>query len=555
MRKHQSIKKVEEELERKSMSLILDRPCINNYSKRKSNINESAFNRLYQNCKNKTDKKYETNTFVPSIDESSKKIIRKERIDKILYDDAIKRQNKDQNDLNEINKKEPESKSSKQYKLAEKKLERDFNVIIENNLNNLNSEIINTEDFKTLLEELGFMNKINSDKEKCLFDKLIDYIKNEDSNIEKKVALLALKAIMNFDITDISISNYEKNQTERLKNLRLHKHFYKFFINKLSNAMKNSKIVEIKLNLEQSNHQPILLENSKKLSKINRDQLLGNCSNIDSDKEIKESLSSPDQVPLQKEIQYIQKIDSNVIDSIRQRSKEQKIKKQTEITKRQVEKECTFKPKINERPRSNINIQRKENYPSSNSSKINPISMNSIIQKKLGIELDNNNLKDCTFKPIINGYTKLSKNGPKIIPRKVESVVQRMQKARKEKERIINKLMRLQGQTILFTEVASLKFKSAFKDQKSFNQKTRVRKVEKLAEQKLNNTLSLVRLKDENVSFLQKSTSQASMNNNEEKEPLLCIDVNLEKGKVDQIVYYEGDSSEKLAKDFSFKNG
>ena len=112
----------------------------------------------------------------------------------------------------------------------------------------------------------------------------------------------------------------------------------------------------------------------------------------------------------------------------------------------------------------------------------------------------------------------------------------------------------MQGRYNPLNEVTLSKFKTSFKDkrftiQKSFNQK-----IEKFAEMKLENTLSIDRLKNESSPFLPKSNSQASMSNCEEKEPLLCIDVNLEKGKVDQITYYEGDSSEKLARDFSLNN-
>ena len=536
--------------------------------------------------KNSDNEKY----FIPQISERSKMILRIDNIDNILYKDAVRRMQK-----NEINKLETNNEelsklvNSKQNLIyMEKHFNKNFKKVSKKYFGKNGK--LELEEVKAILQNLGLIKESQED-ENYLLDIWSILGGNENSYILDEHLKYLLKIILRIELSNsilkcsspsINSANCKLNlniSQDEIKKLQMH--FAGLNINKNVYLIKDENECIKNSILKTQRNKPNILKNSSELA------------NKAINKLIEQSQSDDSCFPLFHESQKSQNsiMDIHEIMKLHQKVKENKIMKQKEEMERKICDECTFSPRINET--SNI-LNSKNQFSARYLEKKKLIRIDRTADDK---EFEKNKEK-CTFKPQINS-SKASPNRIKEcgMPKNFEKVIERLKKGNEEKQKFIHSNERFEGTTCLKLDITSNKFINIFKNSNNLN-KTKSPSMNCKGElnklnpsKKLNKKLIKTHNKSKNsnlnissnfsnsrtideegkdkqkklVEFQKKllcdilSKGQNSPQNKscasiKKRNPILFLEVNIGENKSERIVIYEGDSAEKLAKDFSQKH-
>lgn len=304
-------------------------------------------------------------------------------------------------------------------------------------------------------------------------------------------------------------SSWEPNSLEEVRVLQ--RKFEIFYLNKLSSdrQKKPSKTPENKRN------RPSISPISQMLALHHREKLLNEVLYLVHNNEEIEGLEFK---PSENKI--LNNVDLMVLQRKIQKLHHQYLQEENE---KKVTEKCTFNPEINssKTPKNRSRMNSFSNNNNNNNNK--PLMMKNKKDKDpLEIEFERAK-KECTFKPEIKKKAKSTVN--KGLPVKNEKkTVERMRNARLEKEFI--ETCRQRGM-----------HSSHFTREKQQNFEL--------------TTTSTVSPKNANEDIIAMETTTKE----EEKVPLLFVDVNLGTNKNERIVIYDGDRSDVLAKEFCKTHG
>ena len=175
--------------------------------------------------------------FQPTINKKSHNIARPDKIDKILYDDAIRRKNKPpQTPLSPVHK----FMNVNSEKVLIDKFKREFNeALIE--LNMQESEKINYNQVLELFRILDFIREENEEQDRGSTLKVWKiFTEEEDFSVPKDSILAVSMGIMGLFEDWMSADTLETFKVSREEAAKLHKRFEQLYKNKISVAGKNN---------------------------------------------------------------------------------------------------------------------------------------------------------------------------------------------------------------------------------------------------------------------------------------------------------------------------
>ncbi|CAD8122345.1 unnamed protein product [Paramecium sonneborni] len=550
--------------------------------------------------------------FKPVIQQKSSNIVRNQKVEDILYQDAQRRQQKqrevqEQKNTPKVVTVNVKYTSNNSEKIVAQKFIREFETVIDWIFDQTGQERPSNVSFSIdylklgeILQRLGFINQLqakeNNEKaveyenlrlseERALLCEIWTVLRGDElGGISKRnlcLFLLTLIGITDFKIKELpsaqneEVPNYQKSiQPQQHKIVTAHQPNDRpklgtidkdgniiFTFEETKKIQKQFDILyrnrlgceELKkTNWKDENpYKPQILEQSKQLASQFREKLLEESANLIDNQLIKVNIPENGQIShadllvlQQKTVEY---------------HKEQK---KQEIIQQELDK-CPFKPQL-------LNSQNNDERKSSSKKQDKYLQLYSLAKPATQkrdrtteeIEYEKQ-LEECTFQPDLSNKTnQQQKSDSHYVNKNVDKTVQRMKQARQRREEVQGMLERgyksVKGTQNQQNSVQQIQQKKESRNDlqnqiKQTSQSSRQKSMQSQESQQMNTFQSQNFHMDESQPKEEQSDVRSG-SQQDERIPLLFVDVNLGPNKTERIVVYEGDQSCDLAARFAHEH-
>jgi len=444
----------------------------------------------------------ESLSFIPTIHKKSKKIVRDEKVENLLYYDALRRQHKVVE--NSKNTKKPSSVaplSSASKRAVATRFIKEFDIGILEFLEIDREPKLNYLQLNEFLKKLCFLKESEyienphfTPERLLLYDMWYILRADQYKGIHRRNLLMFLLAVMDLYFPITKIQKFDETNREsqddnllpenpemtemcdqygnpvlpeeegfvrERKNIgtfdedgnlelnedevkKVHKVFELWYINRMCSADNIGQLIKLR-NYEEPTHQPRINESSKRLAQNYREKMLGGTA----------ELIQQNKIPAPKD----GKLTHADLLIISKKISTEKVNKFGELLEEEKNRGCTFKPHITQYDstqsmssvRSPNQSRRQAGTPVSQASKNRVFELYSLAKPRV-LKQDKNaeehdfekNYQECTFQPNVNLKREKAqrKETADLCVKGIDKTVERMRQARAEREQKMNQLQR-----------------------------------------------------------------------------------------------------------------